>query len=96
MRLLSIGTVQALLLTAILALYGMKLFARRINSARHASQPFRTSTKSKLFAGDSDPPVSNGPSLFSAIQQQLGLRLVPAKVPVEYVVIDHIERPTPN
>jgi uncharacterized protein (TIGR03435 family) len=44
----------------------------------------------------SDPPVSNGPSLFSAVQNQLGLKLVPAKVPVEYLVVDHIERPTPN
>jgi len=49
-----------------------------------------------LTAGDSDPPVSDGPSLFSAVQQQLGLKLVPAKVPVETLVVDHIERPTPN
>jgi len=44
----------------------------------------------------SDPPVTEGPSLFSALQQQLGLKLAPAKVPVEYLVVDHIERPSEN
>jgi uncharacterized protein (TIGR03435 family) len=44
----------------------------------------------------SDPPVNNGPSLFPALQQQLGLKLAPAKVPVETIVIDHIEKPSEN
>jgi uncharacterized protein (TIGR03435 family) len=36
------------------------------------------------------------PSLFSAIQEQLGLRLESTKAPVQTIVIDHIEEPTPN
>jgi uncharacterized protein (TIGR03435 family) len=49
-----------------------------------------------LTAGDSTPPVTDGPSVFSAVQQQLGLKLESASVPVEYLVVDHIERPTEN
>jgi uncharacterized protein (TIGR03435 family) len=37
------------------------------------------------------------PSLFTAIEEQLGLRLQPAKVPVDFLVIDHADRvPTEN
>ncbi|HEY1302144.1 MAG TPA: TIGR03435 family protein [Vicinamibacterales bacterium] len=45
------------------------------------------------------PPVDidpNGPSLFTAIQEQLGLRLESTKGPVNMLVIDHIEQPSPD
>lgn len=39
---------------------------------------------------------NSGPSLFSALESQLGLRLESEKAPVESLVVDHVEAPSPN
>lgn len=41
-------------------------------------------------------PGDDRPDIFTAVQQQLGLKLEPARAPVEFVVIDHLERPSGN
>jgi uncharacterized protein (TIGR03435 family) len=52
-------------------------------------------------AGDSDADGggagdAGGPTLFTAVQEQLGLKLDAAKEPVECLIVDHAERPTAN
>ena len=44
------------------------------------------------------PPAEDPstPSLFTALQEQLGLKLEPQKDTVEIVVIDHVEQPSAN
>jgi uncharacterized protein (TIGR03435 family) len=42
------------------------------------------------------PELLELPSIFDALKQQLGLKLEPQKGPVEYYVIDHVEKPAAN
>jgi uncharacterized protein (TIGR03435 family) len=48
-------------------------------------------TQGELMATD-----PNRPDLFAALEEQVGLKLVAVKGPVEVLVIDHAERPTAN
>jgi uncharacterized protein (TIGR03435 family) len=40
------------------------------------------------------PPTTDAPSIFAAVQEQLGLKLEPTKGPVDVLVIDSAEKPT--
>jgi uncharacterized protein (TIGR03435 family) len=42
------------------------------------------------------PGLLDRPSLSDALQEQLGLKLQPDKGPVEYYIIDHVEKPSEN
>ena len=47
-------------------------------------------------SGGAPPPEAEGPSIFTALQEQLRLKLVAEKQPVDVIVIDHLEQPTAN
>jgi uncharacterized protein (TIGR03435 family) len=51
-------------------------------------------------AGVSVPPPTDDPkappSLYTAVQEQLGLKMAPGKVPDDVIVIDHVEKPSAN
>ena len=60
-------------------------------------------TTERLFRGVDAPdpgpaiaPDSAGLSIFTALEQQLGLKLVAGRGPGEFLVIDHVERPSEN
>jgi uncharacterized protein (TIGR03435 family) len=54
-----------------------------------------TYSESAPLAG-SDRLGNEQPQVFTALQEQLGLRLEPTQASVEVLVIDHVERPTEN
>jgi uncharacterized protein (TIGR03435 family) len=81
----------------------MDAFARVL--ARETGQPVLNRTALEgifnfrlSWARDRATPVTGDdrPSLFTAMQEQLGLRLRSEKAPVEILVIDHAEKPSEN
>jgi bla regulator protein blaR1 len=47
-------------------------------------------------AADAAPIDPDAPNLFTALQEQLGLKLESTKGPVEVLIIERVERPTPD
>ena len=40
--------------------------------------------------------VARGQTIFTAVEDQLGLKLEPSRAPRDYIAIDRVERPSPN
>ena len=47
-------------------------------------------------APGANPPADDGPSIFAALQEQLGLRLESGRDTFDVVVVDAVRRPTPD
>jgi uncharacterized protein (TIGR03435 family) len=51
------------------------------------------------MAAKMPPPTDNAnppPALYTAIQEQIGLKLDATKTPTDVMVIDHVEKPSEN
>ncbi len=46
--------------------------------------------------GSDFTPDPNGPTFDQAVREQLGLKLDSQKAPSEFLIIDHVERPSEN
>ena len=46
--------------------------------------------------GAGEPAAPSGISVFTALTEQLGLKLQPTSAPLDVVIVDSIDRPTPN
>jgi bla regulator protein blaR1 len=49
-----------------------------------------------LPPGSTIQPDESGPTFLEALKDQLGLKLEPQTGPVDVLVVDHVEEPSPN
>jgi uncharacterized protein (TIGR03435 family) len=61
-----------------------------------SSPTFRGTEGGQQVTNNTPSPESSGPTIFTAIEEQLGLKLESQKGPVDVLVIDHVEKPSEN
>jgi uncharacterized protein (TIGR03435 family) len=68
----------------------------RFNYVLEFAPDERTAGPMGRLASNEPSDIPRAPDIFTALEQQLGLRLEPARAPREFIVIDRVERPSPN
>lgn len=80
--------------------YPLSLFANGLSQSVGRAVVDRTGLTGnwafELVYASEPGPDSDAPSLFTALQEELGLKLESTKGPVEVLVIDSVQRPTPD
>jgi bla regulator protein blaR1 len=74
--------------------FGFKFLSANMTTLPVLQVPLAPPTGAVASRRPSDE--SQAPSIFSAVQEQLGLRLEKKKGPVEFLVVDHYEKPLEN
>jgi uncharacterized protein (TIGR03435 family) len=77
-------------------LAGIYDFTLKWTPDERLSQTFKNAGAGNEGAGNAPPSGASGPSVFTAIQEQLGLKLQSEKAPVDVLVIEHVEKPSEN
>ena len=87
------GVTIAMLLSNLARQLGRPIIDRTGLTGRY---DFKLTYTPDLVSAEASTGDSRGPSIFTALQEQLGLKLESAKGPVQFLVIDRAEKPKEN
>jgi len=90
----AINKVESGPISALIASLGDIVVSRPIVDATGLQGTFDWQLRYQMLM--TDDPDTAAPSVLDAVPEQLGLKLEPRRAPVPVLVIDRLERPTPN